>query len=194
MPRPTLDREAALQYLGAYGVFLVDCPVIALGIRGGLEKGRPNAVGSFDDLMAIVTGDVCEGFTGNTDPSTEIPGRANLVTGLHRFKQGLHHPGTPQQYPAFVQDGPILVKRWLTVDTTLAGTIDPQRGEYRGAGLWKGDFAIHIHNAMGENTTGSEGCQTIIKHEWDEYHALLAGELARHYLVSFPYLLVDAAA
>jgi hypothetical protein len=60
-----------------------------------------------------------------------------------------------------------------------------------GGGLWKGDFAIHIHDAMGVNTTGSEGCQTVIKTEWPAYHTLLLDELTKAKMTRFPYLLVE---
>jgi hypothetical protein len=56
------------------------------------------------------------------------------VTGISWFKPGFHHPGTPKQYDAFVQDGPIIVKRWNTDD--VAGTKDA-RGECSAAGSGK---------------------------------------------------------
>lgn len=188
MPRPLLDRNRALEYIGSKGIFLVDHEVVALGLRGGIA-GRPNTIGTFDDTLVVLTGDRCEAFHGNTDPSTEIDGRANLVVGAHWFKPGEHHPGTPKAYPAFVQDGPLLVFRYGT--EKVAEGVKDARGTCRGHGLWWGDFAIHIHNAMGVNTTGSEGCQTVIKTEWDEYHTLLLGELTKRGLKSFPYVLVD---
>lgn len=190
MTRPVLDRTRALEYAEAAGILLLDQPVIALGIRGALDKGAPNKIGGFDDILAVLTSDICEAFTGNTDPSTEIPGRANLVAGVSWFKPGFHHRDTPKQYPAFAQDGPLTVVRWKTEDVA-EGTID-ERGKCLGGGLWLGDFAIHIHNAMGVNTTGSEGCQTLIMTEWPEYHELLLGELTKRNLSRFPYVLVAA--
>lgn len=207
MTRPALDRNHALELLAPHGIFLVDHPVIALGIRGGLSKTGKNTVGGFDDLLGILTGELCEGFTGNTDPSTEVLGRANLIVGVHWFKPGFHHPDTPKQYPAFVQDGPITVKRFQT-EAVPVGTND-SRGECLGGGLWTGEFAIHLHDSMGENTTGSEGCITLIKHEWPPFHTLLFDELvktapeevrglgweklAANGLLKFPVVILEAA-
>lgn len=173
MTRPKLDRDVALGYLQRAGISLEKERVVTIGIRGGLETGiNDNVIGKFDDLIAVVTPELCEGFTGNTDPSTEIPGRANLVCGIWRFKPGLHHPDTPNQYPAFVQAMPFTVKRY-------------------GQGTYTGWFDIHLHNAMGVNTTGSEGCQTIIKTEWDAFHSLLTLEIETAGVRDFPYLLAD---
>lgn len=190
MNRPIVDRAEIEAALAAYSLSLTTYPVIALGLQGALGKG-PNTIGGFDDALVILTPTLCEAFTGNTDPSSETPGRANLVTGISWFKPGFHHPGTPKQYAAFVQDGPILVKRWQT-DDVQAGTKDPGKGECQGNGIWKGEFAIHIHDAMGVNTTGSEGCQTVIKTEWPAYHTLLLSELTKARMTRFPYLLIDS--
>jgi hypothetical protein len=187
MSRPTIDRALLLNAIAPYGITLAEHPVIAVGVQGGLTH-VPNRIGGFDDLLAVVTPELCEGFTGNTDPSSEVPGRANLVVGVHWFKPGLHHRGTPKEYPAFIQAAPVTVKRWQT-EAVPKGTKDT-RGECLGDGLWRGEFYIHIHNAMGVNTTGSEGCQTIIKTEWDSYHTLLLHELTSRSIVKFPYVLI----
>lgn len=189
MNRPTVQRDQVEQAIAQHGLTLEEHPVIALGFRGGLAR-QGNTVGGFDDALGVLTAELCEAFTGNTDPSSEIPGRANLVLGVSWFKPGLHHPGTPKEYPAFVQDGPIVVSRWQTEDVP-AGTVHPTRGRCLGNGLWEGDFAIHLHDAMGVNTTGSEGCQTVIKTEWPAYHTLLLHELTTAGRRRFPYLLVD---
>lgn len=190
MTRPMVARDVVEAFLAQYRLTLEEHPVIALGLRGALDLGRPNRIGGFDDVLVVLTPRLCEAFVGNTDPSSEIPNRANLVTGIHWFAPGFHHPGTPRQYPAFVQDGPIVVSRWQTEDV-LAGTKD-ERGTCVGGGLWRGEFAIHIHDSMGVNTTGSEGCQTLIKTEWPAFYALLSHELQLANRSRFPYLLVDA--
>lgn len=187
--RPTVVRAEIEAALALYRLSLTEYPVIVLGLRGGLASSE-NKIGGFDDALVVLTPSLCEAFTGNTDPSTEIVGRANLITGISWFKPGFHHPGTPKQYPAFVQDGPITVTRWKTEDVQ-AGTTDPTMGRCLGAGLWRGDFAIHVHDAMGVNTTGSEGCQTVIKTEWPGYHTLLLDELTKAGMQRFPYLLID---
>lgn len=189
MNRPIVLRADVESALAQYRLTFADTPVIVLGLRGAFHKGGPNTIGGFDDALVICTSALCEAFTGNTDPSSEIDGRANLVTGISWFKPGFHHPGTPKQYAAFVQDGPIIVSRWNTLDV-LAGTKDG-RGHCQGGGLWKGEFAIHIHDAMGVNTTGSEGCQTVIKTEWPAFHTLLTDELTKAKMTRFPYLLVE---
>jgi hypothetical protein len=189
MNRPTVSRADIESVLAQYRLSLTEYPVIAVGLRGAFDKGG-NTIGGFDDALVVVTPNLCEAFTGNTDPSSEIPNRANLVTGISWFKPGFHHPGTPKQYAAFVQDGPIIVSRWQT-DEVNPNTKD-ERGVCQGGGLWKGEFAIHIHDAMGVNTTGSEGCQTVIKTEWPAFHTLLLDELVKARMTRFPYLLVDS--
>lgn len=202
MNRPIVQRADVLTALAPFGISLEQYPVISLGLQGALSSDATNRIGGFDDALVVLTADHCEAFTGNTDPSTEIAGRANLVlsstqlrdgtiVGPHWFKPGLHHPGTPKEYAAFVQDGAIIVRRWQT-ETVLAGVTDPVRGLCLGDGLWQGEFAIHQHDAMGVNTTGSEGCQTVIKTEWPAYHTLLLDELTKRRLQRFPYLLVDS--
>lgn len=190
MNRPTVDRAEIESALAQYRLSLDEHPVITLGLQGALAAAGRNTIGGFDDVLVVCTPQLCEAFTGNTDPSSEIVGRANLITGISWFKPGFHHPGTPKQYAAFVQDGPITVRRWKTEDV-LAGTKDPRWGECLGAGLWRGDFEIHQHDAMGVNTTGSEGCQTVIKTEWAAYHTLLTHQLELAGLRRFPYLLVE---
>lgn len=191
MSRPTLARAVALELIQRVGLALdATHPVISLGIRGGLEAvAGENKVGVFDDAIAVVSADVCEAFIGNCDPSSETANRANLKAGVSYFKQGPHHPGTPKEYPAFVQAAPVIVKRWGTEDVP-AGTVDA-RGTCLGDGFWQGWFEIHIHNAMGMNTTGSEGCQTVREDQWPEYHDVLAGELKAHNVAVFPYALYE---
>jgi hypothetical protein len=184
--RPTLDRDVAVEYLRAYDLYLADHPVIVLGVRGAKGKNR---IGIFDDVIATVTGARCDAFTANTDPSSDIAGRAHLTAGIWMFKIGEHHPGTPKAYPAFVQGEPFVVHRFDTEDVP-EGTKDV-RGECLGDGLWRGLFHINIHNAMGVNTTGSEGCQTIIKDQWAAFHDPTLADLKAAGITEFPYVLVE---
>lgn len=190
--RPTIERETALDFIARTGAMLGDRhPVIVLGIRGGLDRvAGENTIGGFDDMLVVVTADICEAFTGNCDPSSETADRANLKAGVSLFKMGFHHPGTPKQYAAFVQAAPVIVARWGT-DATPAGTVDATLGTCLGGGYWQGWFEIHIHNAMGVNTTGSAGCQTIIADQWDDFYRTAITALRQYSASSFAYALYE---
>lgn len=169
MTRPTIDPEAVAAYLERAGVDLAKERVVVLGVRGGVVG--ENKIGIYDDTLVVVTEALCEAFHGNTDPSHEVEGEANLICGLWRYRPGIHHIDKPTAYPAFVQAGPVTVARW-------------QRGRDTGR------FGINIHRG-GANTTTSEGCQTILRSEWDEFHALVLEQLALAERTSFLYVLVD---
>ena len=61
---------------------------------------------------------------------------------------------------------------------TRDGVVNPRPG-----------VAINIHRG-GRNGTSSEGCQTIPPSQWDAFYSSLSGEMKRHGVSTFPYLLI----
>jgi len=164
--RPEMDITEATTLLAAYGV---KAPAI-IGIRGYFESGD-NKRGIFDDAIAILTPRTYRTFNGNTDPSSPDTDTrlATLAPGVWDFKLGLHHPGTPKEYPCLVQAGPVTVLRDNGVKET-------------------GEFYIHIHHG-GLNTTTSEGCQTIYLPQWPEFFQLVKAEMQFYNIARIPYVL-----
>lgn len=166
--RPQLSIVDARKLLAALGV--IDQTVI-IGIRGFFDADKKNRRGWFDDAFIVLSPRVFRTFNGNTDPSDPDTGTrlATLQPGVWDFKLGTHHPGTPNAYPCLVQAGPVTVRRDNGVRET-------------------GEFYIHIHHG-GVNTTTSEGCQTIYRPQYDEFYALVKGEMEFYGLATIPYAL-----
>lgn len=166
-------RKIAVDFLAANGVKTF--PAL-LGIRGFLSaafcKLGDNQIGVFDDAIWLVTADGITGFNANTDPSVERDGMATLKPGAYSYKLGVHHPATPKAYPCLVQAGDVTVLRW------------PDKKEDTG------EFYIHIHRG-GENTTSSEGCQTIWAEQWDEFYEAVVKAMGKQKTI--PYVLTVRA-
>lgn len=171
-----MPRASALSLLSAHGV---TGPAI-LAQRGYYADtmGVPgkNDRGSYDDMIAIVTPRLYRTFNANTDPSAADTGTrlATLQPGTWEFKQGIHHPASPNAYPCLVQAGPVTVLRDNGVRET-------------------GEFYIHVHHG-GFNTTTSAGCQTIYMPQWDEFWTTITGEMDFYDLSRIPYVLTVNAA
>lgn len=169
--RPKMDVVDATRLVRAHGV---TGPAI-LAVRGYYEDtmGVPgqNDRGIFDDMIAVVTPRTYRTFNGNTDPSAPDTGTrlATLQPGVWDFKFGMHHPGTPNEYPCLVQAGTVVVLRDNGVKES-------------------GEFYIHIHHG-GLNTTTSEGCQTIYLPQWPEFFQLVRAEMQFYGLAEIPYVL-----
>lgn len=157
----------------------ITAPVVLVGIRGYYKDtmGKPgqNDRGLYDDAMFIVSPTHFSSWNGNTDPSVYRPGIASLVPGVHMYRKGNHGISRPGGgYPAF---RPATPGEQLPV--TRDGVLNPRPG-----------VAINIHRG-GKNTTSSEGCQTLPPQQWDAFYAALSGEMKRHSVKTFPYVLVD---
>jgi len=153
-------------------------PVAVVGIRGYYRQsmGDPakNDRGIYDDALFIWSlAPVCAAFNGNTDPSRFRPGIASLVEGVHRYRRGLHGISGRNPYPAF--------------RPATRGEALPVRRD--GESEVSDGIAINLHRG-GYNTTSSLGCQTIPPAQWDAFYALLDGEMKRHKVATFPYILV----
>jgi lysozyme len=166
--RPNLSIVDARKLMAAYG--LTDT-VLLIGIRGYCDKPGKNTRGAFDDAIALLSPRTFKTFNANTDPSAFGGRLAVLQPGVWTFKKGIHHPGTPNAYPCLVQADAVTVLR----DNGIRET---------------GEFYIHIHHG-GFNTTTSEGCQTIYRGQWDEFHALYEAEMDFYGLETIDYLLAE---
>jgi lysozyme len=154
-------------------------PVVVVGIRGYYcqSMGDPakNDRGIYDDAIFVWSlSPVCAAFNGNTDPSRFRPGIASLVEGVHRYRRGMHGISRGNPYPAF---------RPATKGEALPVRRDGETEISDG-------IAINLHRG-GNSTTSSEGCQTIPPVQWDAFYSLLDGEMKRHKVSTFPYILTS---
>jgi lysozyme len=174
-PKASLDRIAK-----AISKAKLNDLVILVGVRGyyldSMGKVGTNDRGIYDDALFIVSPTHFSSWNANTDPSAWRKGIASLALGTHRYKKGNHGISRPGGgYPAFRPD---------TKDEELPVTRDGI------AAPWNG-VAINIHRG-GKNTTSSLGCQTVPPSQWDAFYAALNGEMKRHGVKGFPYLLIDS--
>lgn len=152
--------------------------VILVGVRGYYRDtmGKPgqNDRGIYDDALFIVSPTHFSAWNANTDPSAFRPGIASLTLGVHRYRKGNHGISRPGGgYPAF---RPATKNEELPV--TRDGAVNPRPG-----------IAINIHRGS-RNSTSSEGCQTLPPSQWDSFYSALSGEMKRHNIKDFPYLLI----
>lgn len=139
-------------------------PVAIVAVRGFAAKigtvpedTAGNQIGVYDDPISVVTPARSRTFTGNTDPSRTLEGRAILQVGAYELAPGIHnrtHPPAERRF-AFVQASPVIIRRY-----DAKGVLGPEL-----AGQW-----IGCNNHDGANTTtGSAACQTIAPEAWLEY-------------------------
>ena len=122
--RPRLTLALALSRV-AVPVNLEE--VTVLGFRGYYHVDEnDNERGKYDDAVAIVGPEHWSTYNYNTDPSAHRQGIATLTAGDWRYKPGIHGLSKPKahQYAAFVQAGPVQVRR------DQAAT-DPRRSDLR---------------------------------------------------------------
>lgn len=121
--------------------------IVIVGVRG--NEG-PNRIGVFDDrcYVTLGAGTDIKTWKFNTDPTSQIEGRANLKPGVWKYRVGKHHIASPppKGRPGLVQAAEVTVYRYGQGDDT-------------------GWFGINFHNVLG-GTTSSEGCQTFNPDEW----------------------------
>jgi hypothetical protein len=152
-------------------------PVVVVGIRGyyltTMGDPRKNDRGIYDDAIFVWSDSpTCSAFNANTDPSVYRTGVASLVEGVYPYRRGMHGISRGNPYPAF---------RPATKDEAL-----PVRRDNQGDSV---GYAINLHKG-GYGTTSSLGCQTIYPTQWSSFYALLDGEMRRHSVTQFPYILV----
>ncbi len=171
--RPQQTRAATTKQLEAQGI---TDGFALLGVRGYYLKSMgsttANDRGIYDDAILLVTPEAYVTFNANCDPSIFRKRIATLVPGVYTYKLGIHGLSKPKdkQYEALVQAGKVTVAR-------------------DGAGDESGWFGINIHRG-GQNSTSSEGCQTIHPSQWDGFVALVKQELKRAGRKTIPYVLI----
>lgn len=184
--KPRITREKLEKLAPPVRVEGVHPPVELVGLRGYYRDsmgavGR-NDRGLWDDALILRTPEAFVAFNANTDPSPWGinpklgRGYAMLTVGVWLYKLGIHKRGKPGGHAALVQAAPVIVDRRLQPDDEEL--------------LHEGWFGINIHRG-GLHTTGSEGCQTIYRPQWDAFITLLTSELTRHWQHIVPYTLIE---
>jgi lysozyme len=167
--RPQASREAVLAFI-TDGEPLPAFPFL-VGRRGYYaDRGHEasNTIDAYDDAMWLVEENAITAFSANCDPSAERDGMASLKAGRWLFGEVIHNQSKPcpphVRYSCLGQLRDVVITRFNT-ESFAAGVKHPQYGFCLGNGVWRGMFGIHIHHG-GENTTTSEGCQTVPLEEW----------------------------
>ena len=189
MSKPKASRQrvevAALKAWKADGRKAEDFPSIyVLAVRGYYRDTMgvvgKNDVGIYDDAIFIVTPDHFSSWNANTDPSrygwNAGAGKfmARLKPGVWSFRRLKHKASSPNGYMAFGQGSlPVSVER-IKQDGAVAMTES-------------GEFGINLHRG-GNNSTSSEGCQTIIPTQWPDFDKTLSTIIGGN---RFNYMLVD---
>jgi hypothetical protein len=175
------------------GKMLTELPVLVVGVRGYYlhSMGDPerNDRGLYDDAIFLLERTVVgsagfppgqpragfpdpsvTAFNANTDPSRHRRGIATLVPGLYLCSKWMHRA----KYPCLLLDQDAVTRDGMT-------------------GIDRGRHYIEIHWS-GLTATGSDGCQTIPRTEYDgpqgfQQHAYRL--MYKHGMAKVPYLLVE---
>lgn len=184
--KPQITRREALEkYLPERSID--EC--LLLGVRGyylnTMGERNKNDRAIYDDAIFIISPSIFLSYNANTDPSryginAKInKGMAVLQAGEYLYQIGKHGINRERQtngrvkaYTALVQKSPVNVLR------------DGKNS------IESGMFAINIHRG-GNTTTSSEGCQTILPVQWDEFISIVQGEMKRLKQKDIKYILVE---
>lgn len=198
MGRPNMLKSKPQMVIDSFGIDREKYPVVLLGVRGYyLNKGEKgvNDRNINDDAIFVdirlnrqsVYKSVCYSFNGNTDPSYIRQGKGTIrgKKGMFVLDPGVYyahrigvHRGSPKNHHnALVQ--------W---DAGENSKVSENKGKVKGhrdggkGGKNKpypvdfGNYSINIHRG-GNNTTVSEGCQTIRKSQHNEFIQLVKAEM-----------------
>ena len=138
-----------------------------------------NDLNMYDDMVAWVSPNGIQAFNYNTDPTrvgwNKNAGKymAMLVPGIYDFVMRKHRG----RYDAFGQGG-----NQVAVYRCDSGG--------RVVEVEEGLFGINIHQG-GENTTSSEGCQTLPPSQWKSFKEIGYSILRANKQTSFKYILFD---
>lgn len=156
-----------------------DLPIITvIGIRGYYlnSQGKPNVndLETYDDaIFTLIRGRLVGAYNANTDPSKTHADMAMLKEGIYQFYKGMHK----NKYWAF-RAYPEGVK------------LPCQRQDSHG--IWHDSLCQLINIHMGYfNTTGSAGCQTIIKTQFPEFRDKVYNAMSVNAQKTITYLLVS---
>jgi hypothetical protein len=191
---PLITREETLGFLAAAGV-PVPTKAVLFARRGYFVAfgGDPakNDFGVYDDAIILFSPTAFVTYNANTDPSIRKPRVAILEPGIWTYELGTHNRSKPKdrQYRALVQADEVEVFRPET-ESVAKGTVSPL-GRCLGGGVWRGWFGVNIHRG-GFTTTGSEGCQTIYKPQWEAFIASTEAEMKRYGQKTIQYYLTAA--
>jgi len=152
--------------------------VLIIGNRGYYldsqgVKGE-NDIETYDDaVFVLVESKLRQAFNANCDPSKKNRDMAMLDEGIYYFYQG-KHKGEYDALRAYPEGVRLPCKRQNRL------------------GKWYKSFCslINIHKGY-FGTTGSAGCQTIIKTQWSEFIGLVYGAMNRLKRKKVTYLLVE---
>lgn len=146
--------------------------VVLIGIRGyyldTFGKRGENDRNVYDDVILLLSPRRFKAFRANTDPSVYRAGIATMKTGVHRYYKGKHK----KRYWAL-----------RLVGEQVPVSRDGQNGTKVG-------IALNIHKG-GNRTTGSEGCQTLMPNDWDEFIELVYEEMEHYDQANIPYILIE---
>ena len=167
--KPQISKNESLEIKSANKV---TDQVVLIGIRGyyldSLGKRGENDRNVYDDAIIVLSSRRFEAFRANTDPSIYRLGIATMKTGVYRYYKGKHK----NRYWAL-----------RLVGEQVPVTRDGQDGTKVG-------IALNIHKG-GNRTTGSEGCQTLMPSDWDDFIEIVYDEMAFCNQKTIPYILID---
>jgi len=187
MNRPQWSRQRVLKELALAfqnEKYILQSDVQLLGVRGYFQDSMgvvgENDRGIYDDAFFLISPNAFKSYNANTDPTrkgTNKAGRglAVLQPGIYRYKVGIHGISRPKdkQYPALVQASGVTIKR------DGSTVVRPDQ--------WIG---LNIHKG-GLSTTSSEGCQTVVREQWDDFFEEVKRELKEWRQSEIQYVLIE---
>lgn len=163
--RPEIEKIIAAQN--------VNEALVLVGIRGyyrdSMGKVGVNDRNIYDDALFVVSPNVFASFNANCDPSEFRKGIANLAPGVYRYYKGKHKNKYWALRP-FPEGRPSPVIRDGIGESTAV--------------------AVNIHKG-GLNNTWSEGCQTVVKTQYEAFIKLVYSEMDRCGQKTIIYILVE---
>jgi len=168
MNKPQISSAEAADILAANKV---SDKIAIIGIRGyyldSFGKRGENDRNVYDDVILIISARKFETFRANADPSVYRKGIATMKTGVHRYYKGKHKN-----------------RYWAL---RLVGEQVPVTRDGQGSSI---GVALNIHKG-GNRTTGSEGCQTLMPADWDDFIEIVYDEMEFYGQKTVPYVLID---